>query len=246
MCAVTENGQVVGLITKVGVNWATITTIMDSSLEISASIASSGYTGVVQGTYLPDGSSILRMNYLLTDAIIKTTTRSSQPARRSIPEGFCSAISQTRARTRRALRNTQPSIRRAIWITSNRSLSSPNTQTTEKQPAKGRQTACANDTKCPHVGFICGARAVCAGVQTVSFGRPRLWRQALLLPVLVACVSMHVGSEAGGVFGMACGLCGRCLAQTAARFTLCCLPAAARSAGICATGIWCAISFLRF
>ena len=71
MCAVTENGQVVGLITKVGVNWATITTIMDSSLEISASIASSGYTGVVLGTYLPDGSSILRMNYLLTDAIIK-------------------------------------------------------------------------------------------------------------------------------------------------------------------------------
>ena len=60
MCAVTENGQVVGLITKVGVNWATITTIMDSSLEISASIASSGYTGVVQGTYLPDGSSIIK------------------------------------------------------------------------------------------------------------------------------------------------------------------------------------------
>ena len=40
MCAVTENGQVVGLVTKVGANWATITTIMDSSLEISASIAS--------------------------------------------------------------------------------------------------------------------------------------------------------------------------------------------------------------
>ena len=71
MCAVTENGQVVGLVTKVGVNWATITTIMDSSLEISASMASSGYTGVVQGTLLPDGSSILRMNYLLTDAIVK-------------------------------------------------------------------------------------------------------------------------------------------------------------------------------
>ena len=71
MCAVTENGQVVGLVTKVGVNWATITTIMDSSLEISASIASSGYTGVVQGTYLEDGSEILRMNYLLTDAIVK-------------------------------------------------------------------------------------------------------------------------------------------------------------------------------
>ncbi len=71
MCAVTENGQVIGLVTKVGVNWATITTIMDSSLEISASIASSGYGGVVQATFLEDGSEILRMNYLLTDAIVK-------------------------------------------------------------------------------------------------------------------------------------------------------------------------------
>lgn len=71
MCAVTENGQVVGLITKVGLNWASVTTIVDSSLEISASIASSGYTGVAQGTFLEDGTSILRMNYLLTDAIIK-------------------------------------------------------------------------------------------------------------------------------------------------------------------------------
>ena len=71
MCAITENGQVVGLITEVGFNWATVTTIMDSSLEISASIASSGYNGVVQGTFLQDGTSILRMNYLLTDAVIK-------------------------------------------------------------------------------------------------------------------------------------------------------------------------------
>ena len=70
MCAITENGQVVGLITEVGFNWATVTTIMDSSLEISASIASSGYNGVVQGTFLQDGTSILRMNYLLTDAVI--------------------------------------------------------------------------------------------------------------------------------------------------------------------------------
>ncbi len=73
MCAVTENGQVIGLVTRVGANWATVTTIMDSSLEISASIASSGYTGVVQGVFLEDGTQILRMNYLLTDAIVKNT-----------------------------------------------------------------------------------------------------------------------------------------------------------------------------
>ncbi len=44
-------------------------------------------------------------------------------------------------------------------------------------------------------------------VQTVSFGRPRFFGVKLcFVPVLVACVSMHVGSEAGGGFGMACGL----------------------------------------
>ena len=73
MCVVTENGQVVGLITKVGANWASVTTIMDSSLEISASVSSSGYTGVVQGTFLADGTSILRMNYLPTESILKNS-----------------------------------------------------------------------------------------------------------------------------------------------------------------------------
>ena len=71
MCAVTENGQVIGLVSAVGANWATVTTILDSSLEISASVASSGYTGVVQGTYLADGTSVLRMNYLPTEAVLK-------------------------------------------------------------------------------------------------------------------------------------------------------------------------------
>ena len=71
MCAVTENGQVVGLITDAGTNWATVTTILDNGLEISASIASSGYTGVVQGTYQSEDSKLLRMNYLSTDAVLK-------------------------------------------------------------------------------------------------------------------------------------------------------------------------------
>ena len=49
MVVVTEYGQVVGLITDIGPNWATVTTVLDTSLEISASVASAGYTGVVQG-----------------------------------------------------------------------------------------------------------------------------------------------------------------------------------------------------
>ena len=71
MCAVTENEQVVGLVTEVGPNWARVTTILDSNLEISASIAASGYTGVVQGTYQSENTKLLRMNYLGTDAVLK-------------------------------------------------------------------------------------------------------------------------------------------------------------------------------
>lgn len=71
MCAVTENNQMVGILTEVGANWATVTTILDQSQEISASVAASGYTGVVQGTYDAENTRTLRMNYLPTDAVLK-------------------------------------------------------------------------------------------------------------------------------------------------------------------------------
>ncbi|MGO5114052.1 rod shape-determining protein MreC [Candidatus Avoscillospira sp. LCP25S3_F1] len=69
MCAVTAYGQVVGMVTEAGPTWATVTTILDPSMEISASIAASGYTGVVQGSYDKDGT--LRMNYLASGAVLK-------------------------------------------------------------------------------------------------------------------------------------------------------------------------------
>ena len=71
MVAVTEYGQVVGLITQIGPNWATITTVLDTSLEISASIASSGHTGVVQGSYTAGEDNTLRMNYLPTNVVLR-------------------------------------------------------------------------------------------------------------------------------------------------------------------------------
>ena len=71
MAVISENQQMIGLITDVGANWATVTTILDNGLEVSASIASSGYTGVVQGTYESETTQILRMNYLTTDAQLK-------------------------------------------------------------------------------------------------------------------------------------------------------------------------------
>ena len=69
-CVVTSNGEVVGLVTEVGLNYAVVKTVLDSSLEISANIASSGYNGMVQGGYATGEEGYLRMNYLPSDAVI--------------------------------------------------------------------------------------------------------------------------------------------------------------------------------
>ena len=71
MCAITEQGQVVGIVTDCGANWATVTTIMDSSLQISATLSSSGYNGIVQGAHKTDKENQLRMDYLSTEAVIR-------------------------------------------------------------------------------------------------------------------------------------------------------------------------------
>jgi len=71
MCAVTEFGQVVGLVTAVGNSWATVTTTLDSSMEISASVSSSGYSGVCEGSYRTGEAGSLRLSYLPTDAVMK-------------------------------------------------------------------------------------------------------------------------------------------------------------------------------
>ena len=71
MVVITAHGEVVGVVTAVGSNWATVTTVLDSSLEISANIASSGYAGMVQGAYTTGAEGMLRMDYLPTDAVIR-------------------------------------------------------------------------------------------------------------------------------------------------------------------------------
>ena len=72
MCAITENGEVIGLVSEAGPNYAVIKTILDSSLGISATITSSGYNGMVQGNYVEGREDMLRMNYLPSNAVIRT------------------------------------------------------------------------------------------------------------------------------------------------------------------------------
>ena len=71
MCAITANGEVVGLVTEAGPNYATVKTVLDSSLEISATIASSGYSGMVKGNYVEGNENYLRMDYLPSSAVIR-------------------------------------------------------------------------------------------------------------------------------------------------------------------------------
>ena len=71
MCAITANGEVVGLVSEVGSNYAVIKTVLDSSLEISATISTSGYNGMVQGGYASGLEGLLRMNYLPSSAVIR-------------------------------------------------------------------------------------------------------------------------------------------------------------------------------
>lgn len=73
MCAITAGGEVVGLVTDVGVNYAVVKTVLDSSLQISATLSASGHNGMVQGGYSTDHPDLLRMDYLPSSAVIRNS-----------------------------------------------------------------------------------------------------------------------------------------------------------------------------
>ena len=71
MCAITSDREVVGLVTQVGDNFAVVKTVLDSTLEVSATIAASGYNGMVTGDYIDGRKDMLRMEYLPSSALIR-------------------------------------------------------------------------------------------------------------------------------------------------------------------------------
>lgn len=73
MCAITESGQVVGLISEVGSNWATVTTILDTTSEIGAYIFGSGYTCIAHGDFELMNSGYLKASYLVSNATIRNS-----------------------------------------------------------------------------------------------------------------------------------------------------------------------------
>lgn len=71
MCAITENGEVVGLVSEVGPNYAVIKTLLDSSVQISGTISTTAVSGVVTGGYANGLEDMLYMNFLRSDAQIR-------------------------------------------------------------------------------------------------------------------------------------------------------------------------------
>ena len=71
MCAVTANNEVVGVVSEAGPNYAVVKSVMDSSLEISATTSASGYNGMVQGGYASGKDGLLRMDYLPSNSVIR-------------------------------------------------------------------------------------------------------------------------------------------------------------------------------
>ena len=88
MCAVTENGQVVGLVTDAGPNYAVIKTVLDSTLEISGTISVSGYNGMVGGGYIDGHETLLKMEYLPSAAIIRNTDQVVTSGSTVYPKGL--------------------------------------------------------------------------------------------------------------------------------------------------------------
>ena len=71
LCVIAANGEVVGLVTEAGPNYAIVKTVLDSTLEISATITSSGYNGMVSGGYIDGHETFLKMEYLPSSAVIR-------------------------------------------------------------------------------------------------------------------------------------------------------------------------------
>ena len=71
MCAITANGQVVGLVVEAGPNYAVVKTVLDSTLEISCIIASSGYNGMCKGGYFYEAINHQKLDYLPSSAVIR-------------------------------------------------------------------------------------------------------------------------------------------------------------------------------
>lgn len=66
-CVIDETGAIVGTISTVGLNWATIMTLVDTETSLGAQVFRTGDLGVAQGNFSLMGENRLRLDYLPAD-----------------------------------------------------------------------------------------------------------------------------------------------------------------------------------
>ncbi len=66
-CVMDETGAIVGTISQVGLNWATIVTLVDTETSLGAQVFRTGDLGVAQGNFSLMGENRLRLDYLPAD-----------------------------------------------------------------------------------------------------------------------------------------------------------------------------------
>ena len=63
-CVVDQYWNLVGVVTEVGLNWATVTTVVDSGTELGGQIARTGGTAILEGDFSLMGEGKLKLSYL--------------------------------------------------------------------------------------------------------------------------------------------------------------------------------------
>ena len=66
-CVVTETGDLLGVVTETGLNWATVRTILDSESSIGALVFRNGGSAMAQGDFALMGEGRLSLTYLGTE-----------------------------------------------------------------------------------------------------------------------------------------------------------------------------------
>lgn len=63
-CVVTETGVLVGVVSETGLNWATVSTIINTDIEMGGMIARTYSAGILEGNFALMGQGRLKMSYL--------------------------------------------------------------------------------------------------------------------------------------------------------------------------------------
>ena len=63
-CVITETGELVGVVTVVGLNWATVSTVINTDIEMGGIVSRTYSAGILEGDFTLMGQGRLKLSYL--------------------------------------------------------------------------------------------------------------------------------------------------------------------------------------